>query len=406
MTDAIPTSGIPLQFTMAVGSAPPAVAISREGAGDFNLLMRSQLPAAPTAETSGIAAHVEGSSQATQSGEGAHYSDKADTGAEGGNGEPMPESQGIDHKDTSPSLSAEALNSLMNPIQAASPAWLAGYTLPSGMGPNITLTSAAQAVQSPPLDPLSTVSRKATEPLASRSVSRTTRPPSNLPHGQPNPHQDQPALIERFADAPLAQLGAQLGSRNDPSHSEPEPGDRGVISSPDLLLFVGQPNFTLGAKMAPPLAHEPGAMDMTAPPLLDLDGGDAWIEQLSNDIRQLSEKDGQLRFHLAPKNLGMLHVTIEREQATLRVQMLTETAIAHEKLSTSGAQIIADARANGVTISDVTISSARHDDMAQSHSPRGGAQPHMTPRHRPDHPSGQSDERRSRVEKSTSDRFA
>jgi flagellar hook-length control protein FliK len=88
---------------------------------------------------------------------------------------------------------------------------------------------------------------------------------------------------------------------------------------------------------------------------LDLAGDSAWLDQLSRDIASSASADGHLRFTLAPEHLGRLEVQMAAGADGTAVRLTTESHEAHRIISDAQPQLMAEARAQGLRISEAHV---------------------------------------------------
>ncbi len=105
--------------------------------------------------------------------------------------------------------------------------------------------------------------------------------------------------------------------------------------------------------------------------VLDMSGGDAWIDQIARDISQTAGKDGTMRFRLAPETLGDLKVEITHSERGAHVRLNVSSEAAQQALAAAEHKLTAEARAQGVRIAETEISftgGQSRDASAQAHA--------------------------------------
>ncbi len=126
--------------------------------------------------------------------------------------------------------------------------------------------------------------------------------------------------------------------------------------------------------------------------VLDMSGGDAWIDQIARDISQTAGKDGTMRFRLAPETLGDLKVEITHSERGAHVRLNVSSEAAQQALAAAEHRLTAEARAQGVRIADTEINftgGQSRDASAQAHAREQGQQQAQA-NHQPRTPRGTS----------------
>ncbi|WP_380872529.1 hypothetical protein ACFB49_34590 [Sphingomonas sp. DBB INV C78] len=138
-----------------------------------------------------------------------------------------------------------------------------------------------------------------------------------------------------------------------------------------LLAMANQPAPTPAVVASPApvvdlqaisAATVPANTDMTQQVIghhLDLARDSAWLDQLARDIVSAGANDAKLQFKLNPEHLGSLHVELIRGGDGASVRMTTETEAARSALSDAQGRLIAEARAQGMKITET------HVDLSQ-----------------------------------------
>jgi flagellar hook-length control protein FliK len=109
---------------------------------------------------------------------------------------------------------------------------------------------------------------------------------------------------------------------------------------------------------------------------LDLAADGAWLDQLAQDIAAAGEDGAPLRFRLNPETLGSLRVEITQARDGAAVRLTADTEAARAIIADAQPRLIAEARAQGVRISEA------HVDLGQggaSGDPRRGQGPQNEP---------------------------
>lgn len=102
------------------------------------------------------------------------------------------------------------------------------------------------------------------------------------------------------------------------------------------------------------LAIEPETGELLIERQLDLAAGDEWLDTLAKDIAR-SAGDTPLRFRLNPENLGSLRVEIANDRGGASVRLTADTEAARAIIADAQPRLIAEARAQGVRISEAHV---------------------------------------------------
>jgi len=109
---------------------------------------------------------------------------------------------------------------------------------------------------------------------------------------------------------------------------------------------------------------------------LDLAQDHAWLDRLAQDIALSAGDASRVRFALAPEHLGRLTVDIANGADGTAVRLTAETEQAHRILADAQPRLIAEARAQGLRVTESSVDlDQRHSGQQQS----AGAQQGMTP---------------------------
>lgn len=156
------------------------------------------------------------------------------------------------------------------------------------------------------------------------------QPPRPLKDAQPDTRIDLNAVAPASANGPAA----------------PE-AQRG-LAAPAL---PGQP---APAPMPGPAAPAAPAEAVVAHHL-DLAKDGAWLDRLAQDIARSADPNGSLRFTLAPERLGRLDVQLSAAADGTAIRLTTETREAHRIVADAQPRLVAEARAQGLRVSDTQV---------------------------------------------------
>jgi flagellar hook-length control protein FliK len=99
----------------------------------------------------------------------------------------------------------------------------------------------------------------------------------------------------------------------------------------------------------------PAFVDRPVERMLKVEQDGQWLDQLTRDIVQTADTRGQLRFRLDPDHLGSLTIDVVQVVDGLSVRIMTQNDKAHTILSDAQPRLIADARLQGVRISESSV---------------------------------------------------
>ena len=113
-----------------------------------------------------------------------------------------------------------------------------------------------------------------------------------------------------------------------------------------------------------PLPAEPAldSADFAIERQLDVSAEGEWLDSLAKDIARTAGEGGTLRFKLNPENLGSLRVEITPQANGSVVRLTADTDAARTIIADAQPRLVAEARANGVRISET------HVDLGGQHS--------------------------------------
>jgi flagellar hook-length control protein FliK len=150
-------------------------------------------------------------------------------------------------------------------------------------------------------------------------------------------------------------------------------------------LKVAHPFFTPAPLLASEIATsidvpvpaglpiEPETGELMIERQLDLASGGEWLDDLAHDIaRTVGAESGPMRFRLNPEHLGSLRVEITPDRGGTAIRLTADTDAARQIIADAQPRLIAEARAQGVRISET------HVDLG--HQPGQG-----DPRRQPEH---------------------
>jgi flagellar hook-length control protein FliK len=119
-----------------------------------------------------------------------------------------------------------------------------------------------------------------------------------------------------------------------------------AISSPAPIANVAPP--------APAIAQQSAAAEV-APHHLDLVKDSEWLDSLAKDITRAAQSDTHLRFQLNPEHLGSLKVEVLNGANGTSVKLTADTEAARAILVDAQPRLVAEARAQGLRISEAQV---------------------------------------------------
>ena len=183
------------------------------------------------------------------------------------------------------------------------------------------------------------------------------------------------APVMPFAPGPAGEAPADPRSRVRPGPIRSDGGKPGVAAaaglqpSPDPSQAVPTrgPHAPVpsGAPAAPPSASAAPAGEVMIARRLDLAADSAWLDQLTRDIVRSADTGGAIRFSLAPEHLGRLDVSMTQTADGTAIRLTAETREAHRILSDAQPRLVAEARAQGLTLAETSVDLGRRPDGGQ-----------------------------------------
>jgi flagellar hook-length control protein FliK len=210
-------------------------------------------------------------------------------------------------------------------------------------------------------------------PAAQPQVGKKSQAAPAVEDGKaPKPEAKSPVAL---AIAELMQATRQLGPPQG-RRAAPEPVVRGEGTAPanfgqevkqvvhaalssmhaqsvPLPLEVSRPSET----MLEPLMAEPqlDPSEFAIERQLDVSAEGEWLDSLARDIARTAGEGGTLRFKLNPENLGTLRVEITPQANGSVVRLTADTDAARTIIADAQTRLIAEAKANGVRISETHV---------------------------------------------------
>lgn len=198
------------------------------------------------------------------------------------------------------------------------------------------------------------------------------------PLSQATPVKDAPTKtqFEIVAPAGFAQTdgSASPDGRNAPQDGQTRSGHaaaesrKGVVSAPVSLTAIADivqslppiAQSQMGAVPADAVAVR-AATDVGATlagEVIDMGVGGQWIDRVAREITALAQGSGHSRFQLSPPNLGRLQIDVWQGEGGGRVQLLTETDEAAQRLRQDQASLQADVRLSALSLDRIVIDRA------------------------------------------------
>jgi flagellar hook-length control protein FliK len=178
--------------------------------------------------------------------------------------------------------------------------------------------------------------------------------------------------VRTGATAPAAASqadAASTGSRRRDGRANPAvaAAKRDIESTPTTAApAAAQPAVPTFA-FAPPTAQAAAAGEATAAAApsapaealiehqLDVAADGEWLDQLARDIARAGGSEGRMTFRLNPEHLGTLQVELARGEQGTSVRLTADSEAARAMLADAQPRLVAEARAQGVRISETHV---------------------------------------------------
>lgn len=148
---------------------------------------------------------------------------------------------------------------------------------------------------------------------------------------------------------------------------EPPPADQrqAAADTPELppLAPLPAPAPATAAALAPAEAPAPApasASEIVMSHHLDLAKDGEWLDRLARDIARAAGNEAQLRFQLNPEHLGSLRVEIANTADGTAIRLTADTEAARNVLADAQPRLVAEARAQGLRISESHVDMGGH----------------------------------------------
>lgn len=182
--------------------------------------------------------------------------------------------------------------------------------------------------------------------------------PAPLTLAATTPNATTPAMPALF-NAIAAELRPMLSAKADLADKAVDAALQPAKDSPDGVSVVS-PTSAMIRDLASMIASNVTASAPTdgvaVDRHLDLARGDAWLNDLANDIAATAANGGRLKFGLAPESLGRLDVEIRQGASGVNVHMMTRTDTARDVLTAAQPRIVDEIRAQGVRVAGTEVS--------------------------------------------------
>lgn len=99
----------------------------------------------------------------------------------------------------------------------------------------------------------------------------------------------------------------------------------------------------------------PAPADIAVKQHLDLARDSEWLDALARDISRMAARDGQLNFQLNPEHLGSLKVELANNANGTSIRLTADTEAARAILVDAQPKLLAEARAQGLRVSDAQV---------------------------------------------------
>ncbi|MDB5738364.1 MAG: flagellar hook-length control protein [Sphingomonas bacterium] len=273
-------------------------------------------------------------------------------------------------------LSAQAAPLLVAPVPPAAvvPADVSkttDKTVPQGVPAKSAMATVPATLVADDTPPPAVVPSEAKSPPATLLAALSAKPDAT-PTPTPTPPAPAAVVTDQPIVAPLAVQGstsaillARAGGKpvaDRAKSAKPVDADRddAVSATSDAI-----PTTPIAAPASPALAASPTTAPIPdagqslatggADRQLDLAKDSAWLDGLSRDIASTGDAKGTLRFGLSPQRLGDIQVEMKRGDDGAAITLTTGNAATQAILIDAKPQLLADARAHGLHISDARV---------------------------------------------------
>jgi flagellar hook-length control protein FliK len=206
---------------------------------------------------------------------------------------------------------------------------------------------------------------KLTELLARMTASSkpgAAQPPLPAVAAQAAANAAQPQIDPQLAA--LAQAMQQAGKDDKPTQATP---DTSAATTATLGIAPVSTPAPAAKADATQMVATPAPADQMISHHLDLAKDSQWLDSLARDIARAANSESHMRFQLSPEHLGTLKVELLNGSNGTSVKLTTETEAARQILADAQPKLVAEARAQGLRISEAQVNLGNH----------GGGQRHM-----------------------------
>ena len=222
------------------------------------------------------------------------------------------------------------------------------------------MAAAGKAVAPKAADAVTPPARPITLPMATALTLTTPAAPSRATVESATV-QDSLARLMMKTDSAFDRAVVKLVRHSDaPASDLPE-----LAADPTLpTLTPAIPSITApapvtsdGASASAPL---PSASDIMIGHHLDLAKDGEWLDRLARDIARTANHDAQLKFQLNPEHLGSLRIELTNAADGTAIRMTADTDAARNILVDAQPRLLAEARAQGLRISESHVDLGHH----------------------------------------------
>jgi flagellar hook-length control protein FliK len=231
-----------------------------------------------------------------------------------------------------------------------------------------------------------TVSAKAELPAAAvtpmitaQPAAPEVKPRAETPQLQPEilkllqPQKPEP--IREAIRAVLAQVVPAAAGLKPAKESEPAPLAPELKAAASLFTPTPFAAPEIAPRIDAPTPAEPAveidAAELVIEQHLDLASGDEWLDDLARDIARTASGEGKLNFRLNPEHLGSLKVELTPDRGGTAVRLTADTEAARAIIADAQPRLIAEARAQGLRISETHVDLSHQQGGQQRQAERG-----------------------------------
>lgn len=150
------------------------------------------------------------------------------------------------------------------------------------------------------------------------------------------------------------------------------PGENASAVQPVIMQDVAA--ITPAHRAVAPAPTPAPLADLIADQQLDLASSNEWLDQLASDLARSAGDTGQMRFRLNPSTLGHMTVELRQTDRGTAIHIAAETEAARAIIADAQPRLLAEARAQGVRVSETQVSLNQQGTTGGGSHPQNQAQ--------------------------------